>query len=53
LIGASGHRQLLSYEGESLFSDIVSPGLNHQKGEQEWLAEFLTQQGDPNTYCVI
>lgn len=39
--------QILEYNGEHLFKEIVSPWLNRQRGERQWLKEFSARRGNP------
>ncbi|HEX6369393.1 MAG TPA: hypothetical protein VF006_10700 [Longimicrobium sp.] len=41
------HDEMLDYEGEALFDDLLAPWLRAQDGERRWLDEMRTRRGDP------
>lgn len=41
------HDEMLEYEGDALFDDVLQPWLRTQDGERRWLAGLRGRRGDP------
>jgi hypothetical protein len=41
------HHEMLEYEGDALYDDVLAPWLRTQEGERRWLDELRGLRGDP------
>jgi hypothetical protein len=41
------HDQMLEYDGDALFGDVLQPWLRANDGERRWLDELRARRGDP------
>src|SRR5688500_1665328 len=41
------HDEMLEYEGDALYDDVLAPWLRRQDGERRWLDEMRGRRGDP------